>query len=104
MGIFSFLGLGNGKLKAALKKGAVVIDVRTVHEYDQGRIPGSLNIPLERIPASIGRIRGLDKPVICCCNSGSRSGKAVQILKENGLKEVYNGGGWTRLIRLVKST
>ncbi len=103
MGIFSFLGLGNGKLKAALKKGAVVIDVRNVNEYDQGRIPGSLNIPVDRIAASTERIRSLNRPVVFCCSSGSRSGQAVRIMKEKGFNEVYNGGSWTHVLKLLRA-
>ena len=103
MGIFSFLGLGNGIIKAALKKGAVVIDVRNVNEYDQGRIPDSVNIPLNRIAASVERIRAMQRPVIFCCSSGTQSRQAVSILKEKGLNEVYNGGSWTQVLKLMRS-
>lgn len=103
MGILSFLGWGNGKLTAALRKGAVVIDVRNVNEYDQGRIPGSVNIPVDRILSSVERIKGMNRPVIICCSSGSRSSQAVRMLKEKGIKEVYNGGSWTHVLKLVQS-
>ena len=101
MGIFSILGFGKNKIKAALKQGAVVIDVRTANEYDRGRVPGSLNIPVDRIRVSIGRIRDLQKPVIVCCSSGDRSSKATTILKENGLKEVYNAGSWMTVMKML---
>jgi phage shock protein E len=100
MGLFSFLGFGNN-IKNALQKGAVIIDVRTVHEYDQGRIKGSLNIPLDRIAASIGRIKSLEKPIIFVCNSGNRCGNAMRIVKQNGLKEVYNGGSWESVLKKI---
>lgn len=103
MSLFSFLGLGNGKIKAALKKGAVVIDVRKVSEYDEGRIPGSVNIPLDRIAASAERIKQMNRPVIFCCNSGTRSGQALRIMKEKGLKEGHNGGSWTQVLKLQKA-
>lgn len=103
MGILSFLGLGNGKIRAALKKGAVVIDVRNVNEYDQGRIPDSVNIPLNRIAASAERIRAMNRPVIFCCSSGTRSRQALSIMKEKGLNEVYNGGSWTHVLKLMRS-
>ena len=103
MSILSFLGLGNGKIRAALKKGGVVIDVRNVNEYDQGRIPGSVNIPLNRIEASAERIRAMNRPVIFCCSSGSRSRQALSIMKENGMNEVYNGGSWTHVLKLMRS-
>lgn len=99
--MFSFFF--QNKIKTALRRGAAIIDVRTVHEYDQGRIKGSLNIPLDRIPASIGRIKSLDKPVIFVCNSGNRSGQAMRILKQTGLKEVYNGGNWENVLKKINS-
>lgn len=98
MGLFSFLGLGKNGLKKALQQEAVIIDVRTVNEYDQGRIKGSVNIPLDRIPASVERIRQMKKPIICCCNSGARSRKAISILKANGIHGVLNGGNWMKLL------
>jgi len=102
MGLFSFLSFGSN-IKQALRNGAVIIDVRTVHEYDQGRIKGSLNIPLDRISASIERIKGLNKPVIFVCNSGNRSGSALRAVKQNGLKEVYNGGNWESVLKKINS-
>ena len=103
MGILSSLGLGNGKIRAALKKGAVVIDVRNVNEYDQGRIPESVNIPLNRIAASAERIRAMKRPVIFCCSSGTRSRQALSIMKEKGLNDVYNGGSWTHVLKLMRT-
>lgn len=102
MGFFSFLS--SGSLKKALRQGAVIIDVRSASEYDRGRVPGSLNIPVDRIGASIPRIKGLNKPVICCCASGHRSRIAANTLKQAGLKEVYNGGSWESVLRLIESS
>jgi phage shock protein E len=102
MGLFSFLGFGGG-IKDVLQKGAIIIDVRTVHEYDQGRIRGSVNIPLERIPSSIPRIMGMNKPIIFVDGSGSQGGTAMRILKQAGLKEVYNGGSWEKVLKKINS-
>ncbi|MBI1342852.1 MAG: rhodanese-like domain-containing protein [Terrimonas sp.] len=101
MGLFSFL-FGD-PVTDALKKGAVIIDVRNAYEYDQGKVPGSINIPVDRISASIERIRDMKKPVIFCCSSGSRSGDAKTKLKAAGISEVYNGGSWQSLLKKVQS-
>ena len=98
--MFGFL-FGNNKIKDALKKGAVIIDVRTPHEYDNGRIPNSINIPVDRISSSIGRIKSMNKPVIVCCESGMRSNKARTILKSAGVDEVYNGGSWESVLKII---
>jgi rhodanese-related sulfurtransferase len=102
MGLLSFLGLGSHKIKEALKNGAVVIDVRTANEFDRGRVPGSLNIPVDRIALNVQRIKQMKKPVICCCASGTRSSRAVDVLKANGITEAYNGGSWMHVLKLQR--
>ena len=102
MSLLSFLGLSN-KIKDALRNEAVIIDVRTAHEYDQGRIRNSINIPVDRISASIQRIRVMNKPVVFVCSSGQRSAQATSILKQQGVKDVFNGGNWERVLKMVNS-
>ena len=103
MRLLSIFGIGTGKIKEAIRKGAVIIDVRSAAEYDRGHIPRALNIPSDRINVSIQRIKGLNKPVILCCNSGERSSKAYKQLKTEGVQEVYNGGNWEKLLRTIRS-
>ena len=98
MGLLSRLGLG-GKTESVrefINKGAVIIDVRTVGEYQDGHIKGSKNIPLDMIHSKVNEIKRMEKPVIVCCKSGMRSGQAASILKNQGI-EVMNGGGWQSL-------
>ena len=102
MGILSILGIGNGKIKEALRKGATIIDVRTAHEFDQGKVRGSINIPTDRITINLERIRQLQKPIIICSDSDSESEKAINFLKANGIKEIYNGGSWTRVLKIIQ--
>jgi phage shock protein E len=102
MSFFSLLGLGNKKIKDALFRGAIIIDVRSASEFDRGKIPGSINIPVDRIPINSERIKAMNRPVIFCCTSGDRSNKAIQLMKEKGLEEVYNGGNWHHLLKIAK--
>jgi phage shock protein E len=101
VGFLSLLGIGTGKIKDALRKGAVIIDVRTPNEFDRGRVPESINIPIDRISVNAERIKAMKRPVILCCNSGARSGAAMQLLKAKGVKEVYNGGSWENVLRII---
>jgi len=77
-------------------QGAVIVDVRTKGEYQSGHLKGSINIPLDNLGNNLSKIKK-DKPVITCCASGMRSASAKNILRSNGFKEVYNGGGWMSL-------
>ena len=97
MGLFDFLtGNKTEKIKDFQARGAVIIDVRTRGEFQQGAIRGSKNIPLQNINTQIAAIKKLNKPVIVCCASGMRSGSAASILNNQGI-ETLNGGGWTSL-------
>lgn len=65
------------------------LDVRTVAEYSEGHIPGSLNINVLD-EASFGTIADStltkEKPVALYCRSGKRSKKAADILSRKGYK------------------
>jgi rhodanese-related sulfurtransferase len=90
---------GGGGIKQALREGAVVIDLRTPYEYDQGHVPRSLNIPVHRVRANIDRIRDLKRPIILCCATGSHCWEAAEILRDAGIPRVINGGGWQSVLR-----
>jgi phage shock protein E len=93
---------GGGAIREALQQGAVVIDLRTAYEYDQGHIPRSLNIPSDRIKANIDRIRDLRKPVILCCGPGGGCWEAMDVLRNAGLPQVIKGGDWQSLLRKMQ--
>jgi rhodanese-related sulfurtransferase len=100
MGFFSKLfGPSKSTLEAArlVGEGARLIDVRTHMEYEMGHIEGSENIPLDRIGQAYKRLQKGTQPLVLCCASGRRSGIAMRTLKDLGLREVYNGGGWRGL-------
>lgn len=83
-------------LKDIIARGALIIDVRTPEEYKEGHINGSLNIPVEEISKAMTWLIK-DVPMVFVCASGSRSGYAVEVLKNNGFEKVYNGGSWDSL-------
>ena len=72
---------------------AVLLDVRTVDEYRQGHIDGSLNIPLQNIHAVKNNIPDLDKPIYVHCLSGARSAQATSVLTSMGYTNVTDIGG-----------
>lgn len=66
-----------------------VIDVRTKKEYEEGHLNGAINIPSFSIKRNIDRIN-TDKKILVYCQSGIRSKKALKILEDLGVKNVYN--------------
>jgi len=78
-----------------IAKGAILVDVRSPREYANGKPKNSKNIPLDKIGGKIDKIKKLNKPIVLCCASGMRSGRATSMLKNNGI-EAYNGGGWNK--------
>lgn len=93
---------GGSGIRDALQQGAVIIDLRTAYEYDQGHIPRSLNIPADRVKANIDRIRDLRKPVILCCGPAGGCWEAMDTLRSAGLTGVINGGNWQSLFRKIQ--
>ena len=74
---------------------ATFIDVREELELlTDGKLDHALHIPLGEIEERIEEIRELPKPIILFCRSGNRSGRAIEFLQENGIEELYNGGGY----------
>jgi rhodanese-related sulfurtransferase len=83
--------------KQLVSNGAVIIDVRTPAEFQGGHAKGAVNIPLDTIDKNLKKIQAYKKPLVLCCASGMRSGRATSILKNKGLTEVYNAGSWVNL-------
>lgn len=73
---------------------ATIVDVREPFEYQMGKVDGSINIPLGEVPGRIDEFKNMKKPLVLCCASGNRSGQATNFLAQNGVEQVYNGGGW----------
>lgn len=73
------------------KEGAIIIDVRSPQEYEEGHINGAILIPEYEIEKSIeSKVRDKNQNIVVYCSSGSRSKKAQKILKKLGYENVYN--------------
>ena len=69
-----------------------LVDVRTIAEYTEGHIAGSLNINVkdeENFPTAIDSLLNKNQDVAVYCRSGKRSRTAAEILVKKGFK-VYN--------------
>lgn len=75
-----------------------LVDVRTVAEYSEAHIPGSININVldATFEAVADSMLQAEKPVALYCRSGKRSKKAAAILSKKGytvyeLDKGFNG-------------
>lgn len=76
------------------REDAQVIDVREADEFAAGHLPEAKNVPLAKLSDRISEIeRFKDKPVIVCCASGMRSGKACGELRKLGFAKIHNLSG-----------
>ena len=87
--------------KALNKDGVAIIDVREPLEFMFGHAKGAVNIPLRSIPKRLDELKAYSGTIVAYCQSGNRSGQAVNFLKAQGFKEVYNGGGLRDMKKLI---
>ena len=89
--LFLFFGL---LLASNVWSKSIVIDVRTLDEWNQGHLYLAKRIEWQEIDIRISELT-LDKgqEIILYCQSGNRSGKALKQLNELGFFNVINAGG-----------
>ena len=77
----------------------ILLDVRTEEEYNQGHIPGAINIANEDIGTdTIPELPDKDQLILVYCHSGRRSKEAAEKLAALGYTQVLEFGGiltWT---------
>jgi phage shock protein E len=81
------------------KKGAFLLDVRTMFETRKGIAPGATKIPLLRLKRHLGELPK-NKIIMTYCGTGERAGKAKDILEASGFKAV-NGGGYAGILEIL---
>ena len=74
------------------KKNTVILDVRTLEEYESGYIGNAVNYDVLDSIAFLHTISALDKNknFLLYCKSGRRSGKALVMMKDKGFKKVHH--------------
>ena len=72
----------------------VVVDVRELHEYQTGHVPGAKLIPVNTVP---GRCEELpkDRDIVFVCQVGQRSALACEMAAAAGLTRLFNLEGGT---------
>jgi len=95
-------GLGRGLKKLSPmdatqlinREDAVVVDVRTDGEFNQGHIVNAVNIPQKSIEEQLTKLNKYrNKPIIMACRTGQVAPGVGSTLRKNGFEQVYNLAG-----------
>ena len=80
------------KEKLQANASAMVIDVRTPEEWEEGIIPGARMQNIHDAHGFMDMLGELNKQgeYFLLCRSGGRSGQATMIMKSQGFQKVYN--------------
>jgi rhodanese-related sulfurtransferase len=73
---------------------AVVLDVREPEEFARGHVPGALNLPQADLANRLAEIP-TDRPILTICQSGMRSLRSAQFLRQQGFQDVVTVAGGT---------
>ena len=72
----------------------ILLDVRRDDEFEEGHIPGAINIPNESIGTEeIAELPDKNQTIYVYCRSGNRSKQASQKLVDLGYTDVIEFGG-----------
>jgi len=74
------------------QNGALLLDVRTLDEWNQFHVPNSILVPLEQLAARVNELP-TDKDVVVICNSGDCSRQGSEILFNAGFTHVASMSG-----------
>lgn len=77
-------------LAAKQAEGWMLLDVRTDEEWAQGRIEGSVHVPMDQV---VARMDEIGDQVVCICAVGARSERVTQYLNQHGVEAVNLEGG-----------
>lgn len=78
--------------KVATDNQAVILDVRTCEECEEGIIPGAIQMDILNPGEFMQKAQALDasKNYYVYCRSGGRSAQACAVFKSLGINETYN--------------
>lgn len=79
-------------LDAGLGEDAILVDVRTPEEFEEGYINCAVNIPMDQLGANLDMLKNYNK-VYLYCRSGSRSSFSSMQLQGVGVKAINVSGG-----------
>lgn len=88
------------QLKLLFDKGAILLDVRTIQEFDKSHLPNARHISSDQLSNLLTYVKGWNLPIITYSGYGGRSRRATQLLKSANI-EVIDGGAKKTLETLL---
>ncbi len=82
------------EVAAAVRDGAVMLDVREDFEWRAGRASGARHVPLATLPGHLDEL-ARSEPIYLICATGNRSRKAGEYLRQAGFERPINVSGGT---------
>jgi rhodanese-related sulfurtransferase len=72
------------------RENALMLDVRETQEYEGGRVPNAVHVPLSQLASRAAELkRFTSRPVIAYCERGNRSRSAAATLAKLGFTQAY---------------
>lgn len=84
--------LPNEAKQMLLAAKARCVDVREPEEYEDGHIPGAVNVPLSELTERCGELDPAQEWIVVC-HAGGRSTRACQYLSAIGYTRLHNMSG-----------
>lgn len=85
-----------------VKQGALIVDVRSVHEFERGHLSQAFNMPLDQVTELLPeKVKDREQPILLHCQSGMRSKQAKDRLVRIGYTNVHNLGSYERAFKIV---
>ena len=79
------------ELNKKIKEGAILVDVRSIQEYNEGHLYGAIHLSDYEIPTKHGIVLpNKTEEIVVYCQNGGRSKKAIKKLRKLGYKNTYN--------------
>ena len=95
--------LSESEAREYVKRGALVIDVRTVEEFKAKRLTNVVNIPLAEVKAKLPAVvTNKAEIMLLHCRTGRRSGIAETELRALGYTNAFNIGSFERAQKIME--
>ncbi len=83
------------------REACIIIDVRSEEKFNVGHIPNAVNIPYNKLPEMVDKLKKQPKKTILVyCGSGNSSGKAMKLLNQKEFESVMSiEGGFSEWVK-----